>query len=338
MRKCLVICIAIIGAALAGCATNPFCYPVCGVSRHNSSSLVEFLYPRGETPPPQNSVPELHVPLRVGLAFLPAQGAAGPDAALQEELLERIRQRFKDRKFVSDIVLIPDYYFDRQRGFAGLEAVQRLYSVDLMALVSYDQVMHADDNAWSLGYVTIVGAYVLKGSRYDTSMLVDLAVVDPATRSLVLRAGGIDTRHGNTTLIAEQRESRAASTLGFSAAADQMIQHFDTALVDFEAQVRAGRANVHLVHQNGGAGGGGAFSWPWLLGLLSLVAARGLRHPRNLASCRRRAVTHAPNKKNSKDRGPVDQGNPPARLIGRICSPAVDVRSRIAGGRAGAYC
>ena len=62
---------------------------------------------------------------------------------------------------------------------------QRLYGVDLMALVSYDQVAHEDDNNWSLGYVTIVGAYFLKGTRHDISTLVDLAVVDPATHSLV---------------------------------------------------------------------------------------------------------------------------------------------------------
>jgi rhombotail lipoprotein len=61
-----------------------------------------------------------------------------------------------------------------------------------MALVSYDQVAHEDDNNWSLGYLTIVGAYVLKGTRHDVSTLVDLAVVDPATRSLVLRGGSLD--------------------------------------------------------------------------------------------------------------------------------------------------
>ena len=80
-------------------------------------------------------------------------------------------------KFVADIVVIPDYYLQGKAGFEGLEGVQRLYGIDLMALVSYDQVAHEDDNNWSLGYVTIVGAYVLKGTRHDISTLVDLAVV-----------------------------------------------------------------------------------------------------------------------------------------------------------------
>jgi rhombotail lipoprotein len=274
MSRWRVAGVAILSASLAGCAAlgAPFCAPYCNTARHSSSSLVEFLYPNGQLPPREDSVPELHVPLRVGLAFLPAHAsAAGPDAALREELLERIRQHFSERKFVSEIVLIPDYYLGAQQGFAGLQGVQRLYSVDVMALVSYDQVSHQDENGWSLGYLTIVGAYLLKGNRYDVSTLVDLAVIDPATRSLVLRAGGVDTRHGNTTLIEQPRESREASDTGFGAAADQMIGHFDAALTAFEAEVRAGRANVRVV-QRGAAGGGGGGAIDGLeLGLLAAL-------------------------------------------------------------------
>jgi rhombotail lipoprotein len=275
MNKLGVLVIGLLGTGLGGCTL--LCAPYCGgaaVARHDSTSLVEFLYPNGAPPPRQNRVPELHVPLRVGLAFLPGRGigTAAPDAALRQELLERVRQHFSERKFVSEIVIIPDYYLSAQRGFAGLEAVQRLYSVDVMALVSFDQVMHADVNNWSLGYLTIVGMYVLKGNRYDVSTLVDLAVVDPATRSLILRAGGVDTRDGNTTLIEERRESREAGAAAFSAASEQMIEHFDSALTDFEAQVHAGHANVRVVRKDGS--GGGAFTWPWLLALLPVAAAR----------------------------------------------------------------
>ena len=287
MRALRVLSVAIVATILAGCAAlgAPFCAPYCAASRHSSSSLVEFLYPNGQMPPADNSIPELHVPLRVGLAFLPGRGGVGPDAALREELLERIRRHFSDRKFVSEIVIIPDYYLAEQRGFAGLEAVQRLYSIDLMALVSYDQVTHEDENNWSLGYLTIVGAYVLKGSRYDISTLVDLAVIDPATRSLVLRAGGVDTRHGNTTLIGQPREAREAGNGGFSAASDQMIEHFDAALTAFEAGVRAGHANVRVVHKGGASGGGGALTWPWLVALAGLVAVRTRRRAAATGRC-----------------------------------------------------
>src|SRR5262249_9016097 len=128
MRKCLTVFVTLLSVSLGGCAASgSLCAPWCNTSHHSSSSLVELLYPNGKAPPPENNVPELHVPLRVGLAFLPSRGALGPDAALREQLLERVRHHFSDRRFVSEIVLIPDYYLDAQRGFAGLEALQRLY-------------------------------------------------------------------------------------------------------------------------------------------------------------------------------------------------------------------
>ena len=272
---------------LSGCA-NLGCWPNCGSHSRNSSSLVEFLYPHGAAPPQQNVIPQLRIPLRVGLAFLPStEGAAtgGLDAAHQEELLQRIKARFSSRPFVADIVVIPDYYLRGRGGFQGLEGVQRLYGVDVMALVSYDQVVHTDENNWSLGYLTIVGAYVLKGSRHDVSTLVDLAVVDPVSHSLVLRAGGTSTGHGNTTFIDAGRKTRGAAAEGYDAATDQMIEHFDTALTKFEADVRSGKAAVKVVHKNqagngsadssgGGRSGGGALSWPFILSLLALVIFR----------------------------------------------------------------
>jgi rhombotail lipoprotein len=264
-------------ASLAGCALLAPCTPYCGTVAHNSSSLVQFLYPGGTAPPPQNQVPVLHIPLRIGLAFLPATGTApgmGLSAAQKEVLLERIQQHFSRRRFVAQIVLIPDYYLAGARGFESLQGVQRLYDVDLMALVSYDQVMHQDLNGWSIAYWTIAGAYVIKGNRYDVTTLVDLAVIDPATRSLVLRAGGTDSGHGSATAIAEARELRASSGAGFTAATDEMIAHFDTALDQLQAQVHAGTADVRVVSRNGSAGGGGSFDWIDLILLLPFVALR----------------------------------------------------------------
>lgn len=243
---------------------------------HNSSSLVEFLYPDGHVPPAENQIPELKVPLRVGLAFLPTQNGEGPTAAQREELLERIRRRFADRKFVTEIVTIPDYYLRNARGFDGLAGVQRLYTIDVMALVSYDQVEHMDENDWSLGYLTIVGAYVLKGSHHDVATLVDLAVVDPVTQSLILRAGGTDSRNRNTTLVDQPREARESNTASFASATTQMIDNFDLALTKFEADVRAGKANVRVAKResSGRAGGGGSFGVLSLGVLLALFTAR----------------------------------------------------------------
>jgi rhombotail lipoprotein len=271
---------------LGGCA-DLACFSSCQRHAQNSTSLVEFLYPNGAPPPVQDAQPQLHLPLRVGLAFLPSNGEPriGPDAAQKEALLQEIRKRFVSRKFIAEIVLIPDYYLQGKRGFEGLEGVQRLYGIDLMALVSYDQVAHEDDNRWSLGYMTIVGAYVLKGTRHDVSTLVDLAVVDPATHSLVLRAGGFDTRHGTVTLVDENRRLRETATEAFAAATQQMIDHFDGALTAFEAEVRDGKANVRVVSNHGKpTSGGGAIDsrmLPALLLLVMLSARRRRSSPGN---------------------------------------------------------
>ena len=123
-----------------------------------------------------------------------------------------------------------------------------------------------------------MGAYVVKGTTDDTTTLVDLAVVDPKTRSLVLRAGGTDTRHQTSTFVDMQRTVRASSTAGFDAATNQMITHLDTALTVFESE-HSGKANVHVVARNapaGGGGGGSSTGWD-LVGLLALALAGSLR-------------------------------------------------------------
>lgn len=280
MKRVTFVCAVAMLAVLSGCV-------VMHTQSRSSSSLVSFLYPAsGPPPPPENAIPELRVPMRVGLAMLPSKYSydAGPiDPTRKQELLESIRERFLSRRFVSEIVVIPDYYLNHDRGFVGLEGVQRLYDVDVIALVSYDQVTHRDDNPLALGYLTIVGAYVLPGTSHETVTLVDLAVVDPETRSLVLRAGGTDTRAGRATIVNLDRESRKDGAAGFVDAGNQMIEHFDAALTAFEADVRAGTANVRVVSRNGS--GGGAFGIPELL--ILLVAAAGTAIRRRPANLRR---------------------------------------------------
>jgi hypothetical protein len=51
-----------------------------------------------------------------------------------------------------------------------------------------------------------------------------------------------------------------------------MIEHFDSALTAFEADVREGKANVKVVSNNGRpTGGGGSMGWLLLLALLLLA-------------------------------------------------------------------
>src|SRR5579871_1913276 len=114
-RTTLTLLLGTLG--LGGCVEllGGGCGASCASHAHSSSSLVGFLYPNGASPPAENSVPQLPIPLRVGLAFLPSRDPArvgGPTEAQKEVLLERVRERFKSRRFVSEITIIPDYYLE----------------------------------------------------------------------------------------------------------------------------------------------------------------------------------------------------------------------------------
>jgi rhombotail lipoprotein len=108
---------------------------------------------------------------------------------------------------------------------------------------------------------------------------VDLAVVDPKTRSLVLRAGGTDTHHETSTLVDMQHKVRIAGAESFDAATNNMIANFDGALTAFEGDVHAGKADVHVVARNApSGGGGGSSSMGWdLVALLTLLLVRRRR-------------------------------------------------------------
>ena len=117
-----------------------------------SSSLVDYLYPQGEVPPKQEGViPHLQLPLAVGLAFVPSQ--SGGNQVLSEaermQLLNDVKKTFAGRDFIAEIAVIPDAYMRSSRGFNSLEQTARLYGLDVMALVSYDQVAHTNERASS---------------------------------------------------------------------------------------------------------------------------------------------------------------------------------------------
>jgi rhombotail lipoprotein len=88
---------------------------------------------------------------------------------------------------------------------------------------------------------------------------------------------GTDSRARNSTLVDQPREARESNTASFAAATTQMVDNFDVALTKFEADVRAGKANVRVAKRasgGGSSGGGGSFA-PLSLGVLMiLVVAR----------------------------------------------------------------
>lgn len=268
-----VLVLAATAAAVAGCSWSGAWGG--GPRQGQSSSVVEFLYPDGEAPPPADgTVPTLNLPLRAGIAFVPSRSGYGDvlNETLKAELLERVRQAFVNEPFMGEIQVIPDAYLRGGKGFATLEQVGRLYNLDVMALVSYDQVAVSEDKTSSLLYWTIVGAYVVEGTRNEVQTFVDTAVFDLPTRRLLLRAPGTDSLVRSTTLVESPQKLREAQQASYGRAVDAMIVNLRTELTAFQARIKdEGAAKV--AHRDG-SGGGGALGVGALLALVLVGAGR----------------------------------------------------------------
>ncbi len=270
MRILRLLSLVVVAAALAGCWT------VLSQQRGGvSSSLVDFLYPDGEIPPAAaDTIPNLRVPLRVGLAFVPGNAGNEVSEVLKTQLLEKTKATFSGYDFVSEIVIIPDTYLRSGGGWTSLEQVSRLYQTDVVALVSYDQVANADDNKASLLYWTIVGAYVIKGSSREVQTFVDTAVFDVPTRKLLFRAPGINRIEASSTLVNLNEDMRDAKTKSFSSAFDDMNQNLTAELATFRERIKTERV-ANVTSRTGP--GGGALGLETVLVLLGAGLAAAYR-------------------------------------------------------------
>jgi rhombotail lipoprotein len=258
---------------LAGCV---------GSTTHRAASVMDYLYPERTDVVVTPAVPELRLPLRVGIAFVPEVPADrhGPSAPLIPEserlaLLDEIASHFRRQPYVAAIEVIPTAYLLPRGGFANLDQLRRMFGVDVVALVSYDQAQFTDPRRTSVAYWTLVGAYVVEGERNDTRTLLDAAVFDVASRTLLFRAPGVSAVRGGATPVNLAEEQRRDAERGFRLAAADLVANLERELERFEARARADTAQVRIVERRtgGGTGAGASDGW-WLLGagLLAGVA------------------------------------------------------------------
>ncbi|MEJ2592310.1 MAG: rhombotarget lipoprotein [Candidatus Thiodiazotropha sp.] len=254
---------------LGGCTSLWQTSGMSGARQGVSSSLVDYLYPKGEKPPAvDEALPHLQLPLNVGLAFVPSNNPRGLSEERKTRLLNEVKQAFSDRKFIRHIEVIPDTYLAAGQGFETIDQVARLYGLDEIALVSYDQVVYSEDTAASLLYWTIIGAYVIKGSRNDVQTFVDTAVFDIPTRKLLFRAPGVDRFSNSSTLVKSGEALRAAREAGFDRAMQDMTGNLQVSLDRFVIRVK--EEKVAKVSYRSGGGGGGAIDL-WLLMIVALA-------------------------------------------------------------------
>lgn len=230
--------------ALAGCASMEG-----STKQRQVASMLAYLFPGSEQPAAQpDAVAVLNVPFRVGVAFVPDDG--NPQFRLAESERQRlagqVRDAFAGLPFISQIEPVPSLYLEAGGGFANLERVASLLRLDVIALISFDQVQYAGANRWSFLYWTGVGAYVIEGDKYDVMTAVEAAVFDVKSRRMLMHAAGTATTKGEATWVGFAERSRAARTESFSQAVQQMT-------VNLQREVQAFRdrapkdPNVRLV-------------------------------------------------------------------------------------------
>jgi len=259
--------VLVLATACAGCQTLWHGGGYEQTRRGSSSSLVDYLYPDGAIPaPPSAAMPYLELPLRVGIAFVP--GGQG-SATQQAELAATVAKAFADRPFVADIQVIPHTYLHSARGLTGMQQVARLFDVDIMALISHDQLALSGERESAILYWTIVGALAVKGNTNEVHTLLDTAVFDVATAKLLFRAPGTHHGAGNATMVNSARALRELQQEGFAAATDQMINNLDTELERFKETVKNGR-RVEVAWRPGFGGGSFGTLGLCLLGLCYL--------------------------------------------------------------------
>lgn len=250
---------------LGGCATM-------NSEHQTTSSLVDFLYPAGQPHPLTEEVVNLKLPVKVGIVFVPSTSgthlSGGPfpgvhspiGMADQVALLDEVAGHFRKYPYIKTVEVIPDNYLTAGGGFANIDALAAMYDVDVVALVSYDQVQNTDEGALSLLYLTIVGAYTIPAEKNTTTTFVDTAVFDVKSRKLLFRAPGISRGQEHSTLVNNSEGLRDASRQGFQDAFQQMTTNLDTALTGFRQKVKDEPDTYKVSYAqgyHGGTGGGG---------------------------------------------------------------------------------
>jgi len=228
-----------------------------------SSSLASFLKSGDKSNKIQKpGIAKLKLPVKVGLAFLPSQHWRGRsiDESSKYQLLNKIKHSFGQHRFIESISIIPSSYLKHHGnktgdGFDTLQQVANIHDVDIIALVSYDQLTRSQQNNASLLYWTIVGMYVIPGNENTIQTFVDTAVFDVRSRKLLMRAPGVSKLTKRSTAIGVDSVMTQKSYQGFELAFDDMIKNLDVELALFKDKVKQG-SSVNITNQQAYAAGG----------------------------------------------------------------------------------
>lgn len=274
-RRFLLPLAGLLALALTGCMS------IYNRRHHEASSVVQFLYPDKNQPFIQPQIPTLRLPLRVGVAFIPAGLPDGRGAyhrvqanfteTQKTELMRKVAAQFKTLPFVQSIEIIPTTYLRPGGGFENLDQLRAMLSIDVIALIAYDQTQNSSETEASIAYWTIVGAYLVEGQRNSTHTLMEAVVYDIGSRSLLFRAPGTSTIKNHATLFRNDYELKKSSAAGIEEASAQMTANLAQELELFKVRAREEPGTVKIEHKPGYTGAGRLDGW--FAGLLALILA-----------------------------------------------------------------
>lgn len=193
-----------------------------------STPLAEFLY-AGRKVPAEEGRAELLLPIRIGLGFIaPTDDSTGkvPSLEQRQATLDAVREQLHGLPYVSEVAIVPQYWFGNQPGvgFDKLSALATQFRFDLIALVSYDQAMYATQNMRTLGLLTMIGKDFYKVDVDQALTVIDLALVEPRSRELVLRISAGDRFGDSTTLLDDWRSKSYVRRVSFDRAHDVFLE------------------------------------------------------------------------------------------------------------------
>lgn len=262
--------LSIASVARAGVIGSAIALTACAsTTQHRAASVVDYLYPANKEVVVTPSIPTLNLPLKIGVAFVPGAAdayslATAVPSSDRQKLMNQIADHFRKQVFVKNIEVIPSSYLTPKGGFENLEQVGRMFDVDVIALLSYDQIQFTNQSRSSITYWTIVGAYFVQAEKNDTRTLLDAAVFDVKSRKLLFRAPGVSTVKGSAAPVNVEEARRHDAAEGFQVAATNLLGNLDTELEAFRTKVRESKTDVKVAEseeykaRKSSSGGGAA--------------------------------------------------------------------------------
>ena len=245
-----------VAGSLVGCQTG---------SHRRSSSVMDYLYPiekdgkaAVQEAKAASTPPVLHLPLRVGVAFVPGSCSDydGPSALQKAELLREVAKHFEKREYIKSIEVISSSYLVAGGSFANVDQLATMYNLDIIALVSYDQTQSTSEGVGTISYLTIVGAYIIPAEKNTTHTMLDTTVFDIPSRRLLFRAPGTSKIKGLATFVGLDDQLSKDSLKGFTKAGVEMQKNLDIELDAFRERVKNAPETATIVNRPGYTGAG----------------------------------------------------------------------------------